>query len=77
VKYSAIVNEKAPIDKCPYCGSVDGYYTKQQAYGPCTRYYNFDGSFCDNSTMHDFICYKGGKIAYCVHCDKRLFKVEE
>lgn len=72
-----MIISKAPIDRCPHCGSSDGYYTKEQVYGPCVRFYNFDGSECDNGGMHDSICYKGGKVAYCKQCDKQLFKMSE
>ena len=38
-------NEKhAPIDRCPYCGSTDGYYTKEQVRGAVQYMYNFDGT---------------------------------
>lgn len=67
----------APIEKCPHCGSGDGYYTKEQAHGNVTRYYNYDGSDCDNGQMHDYLTYSGGKYAYCIKCDKRLFKMPE
>ncbi len=68
---------KAPIDKCPVCGSKDGYYTKEQARGPIQLIYNFDGSESDNGSMYDMLTFSGGKYAYCLKCDKRLFKMPE
>ncbi|WP_267459218.1 hypothetical protein [Caproicibacter fermentans] len=38
--------------------------------------YNFDGSETDNGEMYDLLQYSGGKYAYCLHCDKRLFRME-
>lgn len=66
---------KAPIDKCPYCGSADGYYTKEQASGSIYYNHHFDGREADNSEMFSLLTYKGGKYAYCIKCDKRLFKM--
>lgn len=68
---------KLPIDRCPYCGSKDGYYTKEQVKGSVRYNYNFDGSEAENGEMYDYLSYSGGKYAYCLHCDKRLFRIEE
>lgn len=68
---------KSPVDRCPYCGSDYGYYTKQQAHGPVRYNYEFDGSESDNGEMYNCLSYTGGKYAYCAHCDKRLFKMED
>lgn len=66
---------KAPIEKCPHCDSKDGYYTKEQVYGSIQMQHNFDGSEKDNSTLYDSLNLKGGAFAYCISCDKRLFKM--
>jgi DNA-directed RNA polymerase subunit RPC12/RpoP len=58
-----MIIKKAPISECPNCGSTFGYYTIDDLR-------NFDGSKRNNSSM-------SGKYAYCVHCDKKLFKMSE
>ena len=68
---------KSPVDKCPYCGSDDGYYTKEQVRGSIYYHFNFDGSEADNESMYNLLTYAGGKYAYCAHCNKRLFKMED
>ncbi|WP_336769854.1 hypothetical protein [Bacillus bombysepticus] len=68
---------KAPIDGCSYCGSKLGYYTKEQASGSLQYQHNFDGSEKDNATVFDGLTFKGGKFAYCISCDKRLFKMDD
>lgn len=68
---------KAPLDKCPYCGYNDGFYTKEQVHGTIHYNYNFDGSETDNSELYSHLEYTGGKIAYCSRCDKKLFKMSE
>ena len=64
-----------PIDRCPYCGSDEGYYTKDYVCGPSYYHYNFDGSEAHNESMYDLTSHKRGKYAYCTNCDKRLFKI--
>ncbi|MFD0771637.1 hypothetical protein ACFQZ1_23155 [Bacillus sp. CGMCC 1.60114] len=66
---------KAPIDKCPHCSSNEGYYTKEQVYGTVRYKHNFDGREADNSSLHDHVSYKGGKVAYCIDCNKKLFNM--
>lgn len=67
---------KAPINECPHCKSKDGYYTKEQVHGTVRYKFNFDGTESENDSMYDLLSYKGGKYAYCLRCDKRLFKME-
>jgi hypothetical protein len=66
---------KAPIERCIHCDSKDGYYTKEQVSGSVRYKHNFDGSEVDNSSFHDNLSYKGGKVAYCIKCDKKLFNM--
>lgn len=68
---------KAPIDKCPHCGSDMGYYTKDYISGSCRYNHNYDGSQAYNGEMYDYLDHESGKIAYCSNCDKRLFKIED
>lgn len=68
---------KSPIDKCPYCGSDIGYYTKERVHGSVHYNYNYDGSEADNGEMYDMLTYSGGKYAYCLNCDRQLFKMED
>jgi len=65
------------IEECPYCGDDQGYYTKEQVRGRITYAFNFDGSEAENGDMYDGLSYSGGKYAYCLNCDKRLFRMEE
>ena len=66
-----------PVDRCPRCGSDEGYYTKDYLYGRSSFNYNYDGTESDNSGMYDGLNCKSGNIAYCINCGKRLFRLEE
>lgn len=68
---------KAPIDRCPHCGSSEGYFTREQVRGVVNFRYNFDGSEAENGEMYDNLSYSGGKYAYCLHCGKYLFRMEK
>ena len=68
---------RALIDKCPHCGSDAGFYTKDYLSGTCRYNRNFDGSEAYNGEMYEYLSHEIGKIAYCVMCDKRLFKMPE
>jgi hypothetical protein len=62
--------------ECPYCNSTYGYYLKLRVSGTSEYNYNFDGTVHEeNSQMHDSLNYVSSKYAYCMNCDKRLFKV--
>lgn len=67
---------KAPIDRCPFCGSTDGYYTKEQVHGEVNFRHNFDGSEAENGDMYENLSFSGGKYAYCLNCGKRLFPMD-
>lgn len=69
--------KKAPINKCPHCGSEWGFYTRQQATGTIIYQYKFDGSEDDNENMYDLLKTTGGENAYCKNCNKILFKMKE
>ena len=69
--------DKAPIDKCPHCGSNDGYYTKDYISGTCRFNHNFDGSEAYNGEMYNNLTREQGKFAYCTDCNKRLFKIAD
>jgi hypothetical protein len=71
------VNPNAPINKCPYCGSDWGYYTKDYIHGSTWYRCNFDGTEADNGDMYDPLTHEAGKYAYCLSCNKRLFKMSE
>lgn len=68
---------KAPIDKCPYCGCDSGFYTKDYAYGVTRCYRRFSGEEANNSELIPALIYRPGKYAYCIDCNKRLFKTSE
>ena len=66
------------MNKCPYCNSVSGFYTKDYIYGSSVFFYNFDGSEAeDNSSIYDSLNFKKGKCAYCSECDKYLGYVDD
>ncbi|MGE4282356.1 MAG: hypothetical protein AB7G87_01405 [Clostridia bacterium] len=68
---------KAPVDKCPFCESDSGFYTKEQVHGSINVRHNYDGSEAENGSMYECLSYKGGKFAYCLDCKRRLFKMSE
>lgn len=68
---------KAPIDKCPHCGSDYGFYSKDYVCGSTRYYQHFDGTEEDNSEFYSPLEHRQGKYAYCSDCDKRLFKMNE
>jgi hypothetical protein len=69
---------KAPIDKCPHCGSDNGFYTKDTVKAGHLRYfYNYDGEEADNGDMWDSVRVEQGKYAYCNECHKRLFPITD
>lgn len=72
-----IIDPKAPIDRCPYCGSSEGYYSKDYMYGPSRCYRNYNGEEAYNGEMYDSLNQNQGKYAYCAECHKRLFKMSE
>lgn len=66
------------MNKCPYCNSVSGFYTKDYLYGSSIFFYNFNGSGAkDNSALYDSIQHKQGKCAYCSECDRYLGYVKD
>jgi hypothetical protein len=70
-------NKKVPINTCPYCGSSAGFFIRQQVTGSISINFNYDGSDADNTEMYDYLTHKGGKVAYCQDCEKKLFNMSE
>lgn len=68
---------KTPMVECPHCGSDYGFYTRQQACGMVQYQYSFNGEEKDNSQMYDLLKFTGGIYAYCLDCNKRLFKMSD
>jgi len=66
----------APIQKCPYCGSNEGYYSRMQVSGSILTRFHFDGSEAENGEMYETVRHTGGKIAYCLVCNKRIFRMD-
>ncbi|TPG86860.1 hypothetical protein EEL32_12165 [Brevibacillus laterosporus] len=66
---------KEPMKECPQCGSDEGYYMRMYASGSVKYYIGFDGSERNNGDMYEHLNHKGGKVAYCSNCDKKLFKL--
>lgn len=66
-----------PISKCPRCGCEE-FYIRQRAEGIIHYKFRFDGEEADNGEMYEGIRVEStGKFAYCVHCNKRLFKLKD
>lgn len=61
---------------CPHCGYIE-YYTKDYICGSTRYFHRFDGKDRYNGEMYDHLDHNQGKWAYCVNCDKRLFKMED
>lgn len=66
-----------PMEHCKYCSSDKGYYVKYTYKGNGIVRLNFDGSPADNEDMYDCLTAVQSKYAYCLNCDKRLFKTED
>lgn len=64
-----------PVNICPHCGSEKGYYVIKQAYGTCEQLYNFDGIQLNDNTKESKILFGGGKYAYCIDCNKKIFSI--
>lgn len=66
-----------PLSSCKHCGSTEGYYVKVQISGSAIYRYSFDQSEQENGDLHDHLSYKYSKFAYCLDCNKRLFKLSD
>ncbi len=64
-----------PIKECPHCKSDEGYFIKMQVTGSVKCHVGFDGTERDNSDMYGQLIHKGGNVAYCSNCQKKLFKI--
>ena len=66
------------MDKCPHCGSENGYYRKTRYKGVFDGNYEFDGSFADgeNECMFDGAQYTEAKTARCRDC-RKIIKIKE
>lgn len=60
------------INKCPYCGSKNGFIIRSKASGYVTTSYSFDGSERCNSSMYNQIKEKQPKYAKCSDCDRNI-----
>lgn len=67
--------QPAPIDKCPFCDSDEGYYSKDYVKGSTIWRHNFDGAEADNGDYYEGLSHRRSKYAYCLSCNKRLFKI--
>ena len=65
------------IDKCPHCGSTEGFYTKDYACGVIRYRRNYDGTCGENGDMYDGLTYTSGLYAYCQSCQKRIGLIKE
>ena len=61
---------------CPYCGSEE-YYIKQHATGELEWRMRFDGKEAENEAYYEpLMVTNTSKFAWCLRCDKKLFKLE-
>jgi len=65
-----------PIEVCPHCGDSRGFYTKDYVIGTVVTRYTFRGELEENGDMYEGLKHTVGKCAYCLNCNKRLFKVD-
>ncbi len=65
-----------PFTNCPYCGSDEGYYQLHTISGSVQYNTDFDGTPGENSDMYDGTSLKGGRQAYCLGCNGRLFRID-
>ena len=63
---------RCPIDKCPHCGSDEGFYNNFRVSGWSRYKYRFDGEDAYNGDMWDHINSKDSKKAYCCKCEKEI-----
>jgi hypothetical protein len=54
-------------EPCPDCDPDNGYYVNYV--GTYSQYYDFDNKPVDATPFNIF---RGGKVAYCANCDRRL-----
>lgn len=62
------------MEKCPHCKGKTGYYVKTRIYGSHNERHNWDGSWGENTDMHESLNYKIGKIKYCQDCHKKIME---
>ena len=68
---------KYGIGECPHCGGKD-FFVKQSISGIGYFYGTLDGREGDNTELHSGLKYKNlSKYAYCVDCQKRMFKITD
>ena len=58
---------KNDIDKCPHCGSTDGWYINEVLRH--SRQFSFDGVPLGATEL---VFVRGGSVAYCAYCHRRL-----
>jgi len=66
------------VIKCPHCKAEEGFYVRERITGTATILYTELGDYAtEQSSMYDYLQHSGGKIAYCVNCEKSLGKPEK
>ena len=68
---------EAPFNKCPFCSSNEGFFTREQIHGAIRFRYNFDGSEKDNSNVYNDVNFTGGRAAYCISCNRLIFRFDD
>lgn len=62
------------MDKCPYCGSEMGLFSKEV--GRFDQYYRFNGEPGGYSDL-DVVCRRKSTPLYCIKCRKRVTTLQE
>ena len=50
---------QAPIDRCPYCGDNEYFYTRAYAQGSVLHRSKYDGGEFHNEDMYEYLRYRG------------------
>ena len=67
---------KFPVSECKYCGG-SLFYREQLIKERGILVFKSDGSFGDNSQLHEGLFYKDLKRYYCVDCHHYLFSEKD
>ena len=63
------------IITCPHCAAQSGFYIKEQVRGVSSPNFTKEGHYAtENGHIYDGLEHSGGKLAYCLSCNKSIGK---